>query len=312
MALQPDIRVDRVLTFIANGYHNAQFIAENLFPTVPVDFGTGKIPKFGKEAFRVYKTERALLAKSNVIRGYMTDLLQYNTMEHDAKSEIDYITIKNSELDVKKRAVTACMDAIMLSNEVKAAQLAFDPATYATTGNTKTFTTGEYLGITTNDPVEIIIEEALNPVRDSIGEYPNNLIMGAGVWQLLRRHPKLKEYLASTSDKIITVEYLAKLLEVDNIFIGRARHTLDDKTYSDVWGNGICAFYKKPPTDVNASIMEPNFGYRLQVKGHPYSDVGEEEGGKIQWVRSTDNFDLKVVGEDAAFFMKNVIDPALF
>ena len=54
--------VDPVLTNIARGYRNAQFIGEALFPVVSVDKEGATIPKFGKEAFRLWETERAIRA----------------------------------------------------------------------------------------------------------------------------------------------------------------------------------------------------------------------------------------------------------
>jgi len=57
--------VDPVLTTIARGYKNAQLISEALFPVAPMDKEGGKVPQFGKEAFRIYKTERAPRADSN-------------------------------------------------------------------------------------------------------------------------------------------------------------------------------------------------------------------------------------------------------
>ena len=59
--------VDPVLTNLATGYTNEQFVGDQLMPFVLVDKEGGKIPLFGKEHFKVYSTERALRAKSNRI-----------------------------------------------------------------------------------------------------------------------------------------------------------------------------------------------------------------------------------------------------
>ena len=59
--------VDPVLTNLSVGYSNADLVGDVLFPFVPVDKEGGKIPKFGKEAFKIYNTERALRARSNRI-----------------------------------------------------------------------------------------------------------------------------------------------------------------------------------------------------------------------------------------------------
>ena len=58
--------VDPVLTSLARGYRNAQFISEGLFPVAELDKESGIIPLFGKEAFRLWETERAIRVHQNL------------------------------------------------------------------------------------------------------------------------------------------------------------------------------------------------------------------------------------------------------
>jgi hypothetical protein len=51
--------VDPVLTTVAQGYKNSEFVGFALFPAVPVDLRGGQVIQFGKEAFRLYNTRRA-------------------------------------------------------------------------------------------------------------------------------------------------------------------------------------------------------------------------------------------------------------
>ena len=79
--------VDPVLTELARGYTNAQLISETLFPIVTVEKETGKVPQFGKEAFKLYNTERAIRGKSNRMspEGRTTiniSLIEPNVREH--------------------------------------------------------------------------------------------------------------------------------------------------------------------------------------------------------------------------------------
>ncbi|MBH8442640.1 hypothetical protein I8S28_32700, partial [Pseudomonas aeruginosa] len=75
--------VDPVLTNLARGYRNAQFIAEALFPIAEMDKEAGTIPLFGKEAFEVYETERAIRAQSNIMNPDDLDGLDVVLREHD-------------------------------------------------------------------------------------------------------------------------------------------------------------------------------------------------------------------------------------
>ena len=56
---------DPVLTNLAQGYHNLELVGEVLMPTVEIDKEAGKIPKFGRLAFRLPSTVRNLRGTSN-------------------------------------------------------------------------------------------------------------------------------------------------------------------------------------------------------------------------------------------------------
>jgi len=304
-----DIRIDKVLTTVARGYSNAEFIGEVLYPTVSVDNETGRIPLFGKEAFMIWdKMERAMRAKSNEIEGGVVSTVGYATREYDAKRILDYREIKESELNQEIWAVNSCMDAISLDKEVRIANLAFATTNYAT--NNTTTMTDDFLNEDAIDPIEYLMDTAHAPLRAAIGKYPNIHVWGACVWEKLRNHPKIKAYMATGVEQVITLEFIAKLLEVDKIYVGKALKTTDKSTLVDVWGNGIVAAYVKPASGYTRTPLEPCFGYTLQLKGNPYSDKGDEEGGKLHWVRTTDNYEIKTVGNDSAFFLKNPIDPS--
>ena len=75
--------VDPVLTNLSIGYSNADLVGDVLFPFVPVDKEGAKIPRFTKEAFKIYNTERALRAKSNRINPEDGDSLTVSLDEHD-------------------------------------------------------------------------------------------------------------------------------------------------------------------------------------------------------------------------------------
>ena len=60
-------QIDPVLTNLAVGYKNAEFIAEKIFPQVLTDAEGVQVPVFGKGSFVEYDTKRAVGAASNVI-----------------------------------------------------------------------------------------------------------------------------------------------------------------------------------------------------------------------------------------------------
>ena len=58
--------VDPVLTNLAIGYSNTQTVGEVLCPFVEVEKEAGKIPKFGKEAFKISYTTLGLKSRDSL------------------------------------------------------------------------------------------------------------------------------------------------------------------------------------------------------------------------------------------------------
>ena len=300
-----DIRIDQVLTTIARGYSNAEFIGDKLFPVVQVEFESGKIPLFGKEAFRVYDDKRARLALSNEIQRGEVTTTDYRTVEHDLMEKLDYLDDTQMVLNQEIRATEAVMDGILLGREVAAANLAFDAANYG--ANTDELT-DDYLDDPDVDPIAFLKNEVNSVIRDKIMKKPNIQVWGYTVYQKLISHPKIMDYLPGLNAKILTLDFIRQLLELDAIYVGEARKIVTEGADPvDVWGNGIVAAYVKPAQGYTRTPYEPCFGYTLELKGNPWSDKGDTEQKKVRWVRTTDNYDIKIVGAESGYFLKNPI-----
>lgn len=307
--------VDPVLTTIARGYSNEEFIGEKLFPVVNVDKSAGKIPLFGKESFKVWETERALRADSNEMEGAWLTTTAFSTEEHDLVQRLDYLEIEEAMLNLETRAVESVMEAIALKKEKMYADLVQTLGNYPT-DNKVTLTDDFY----NEDAIDWIIKigDACNNLSAIIGRDPNTIVIPRKVWSHLRFHPKLKSYLGvnvSGSELFnvkASVEKLAGMLEIPNVLIGSARYTTDLATFSNIWTNNIVLAYITPPSGIDRSPFEPCYGYTLRKKGNPFSDKWFENNGKIEKVRTTDNFDIKIVGSESAYIINNPIDPAVY
>lgn len=294
--------VDPVLTNIARGYRNAQFIGEALFPIAPMDKEAGIVPLFGKEAFRLWETERAIRAKSNVMTPDDIDTLDVVLREHDLAYPVDYREQQESMFDAEARAAKRVKDAIDLRREWACAALA---------QNTNTFLAGGKVGLAGasqwsangGDPVAVI-ETGKEVVRSRIGIRPNTIVMGASVYQSLKFHTKLQVALGSQERKLVTLEHLRTLFGINDIYIGEA--LAGDSATGDVWGdNLVLAYVAKPNESSAADYEEPSFGYTLRKKGMPETDKYDAEGGKVRFVRHTDVYKPVVVGADAGYLISD-------
>jgi hypothetical protein len=295
--------VDPVLTNLARGYRNAQYIGEGLFPIALMDKEAGTIPLFGKEAFDVYETERAIRAQSNLMTPDDLDGLDVILREHDIAYPVDYREKNESMFDAEARASRRVVNAIDLRREVSCAKLAQSPATFPV-GSKVTLVGSSQWSNGGGDPVAVV-EQGKEVIRSRIGIRPNTITMGASVYQSLKFHPKLQEALGSNERKLITLEHLKVLFGIDNILIGEG--LAGSTNTSDIWGDNLTlAYVAKPAAGTQADYEEPSFGYTLRRKGMPEVDAYDGSGGKVRFVRNTDIYKPVVVGSDAGYLISDI------
>ncbi|AZE47156.1 Phage protein [Pseudomonas chlororaphis] len=295
--------VDPVLTNLARGYRNAQYIGEGLFPIALIDKEAGTIPLFGKEAFEVYDTERAIRAQSNVMTPDDLDGLDVVLREHDIAYPVDYREKSESMFDAEARASRRVVNTIDLRREVTCAKLAQNPATFPT-GSKVTLSGSSQWSNDGGDPIGDV-ERGKEVVRSRIGIRPNAITMGASVYQSLKFHKKLQEALGSNERKLITLEHLKALFGIDDIRIGEA--LAGSINTADIWSDNLTlAYVAKSTGDSQADYEEPSFGYTLRRKGMPEIDTYDTAGGKVRFVRNTDIYKPVVVGSDAGYLISDI------
>lgn len=294
--------VDPVLTNLARGYRNAQYIGENLFPIAEIEKESGIIPLFGKEAFRLWATERAIRAKTNVMTADDAGTMDVVLREHDLAYPIDYREKAEAMFNEESKAAKRVKDAIDLGREVTAGRLAQDPDTYDAGAKVVLSGASQWSG-GGGDPVKNI-EDGKEVVRERTGMRPNTIVMGAAAYASLKFHPKLAAALGSQERKLITLEHLKSLFGVGDIFIGEALAADGRGATGDIWGdNVVLAYVARPGEGASSDHDIPSFGYTLRKQGMPETDKYDAEGGKVEYVRHTDIYKVVVVGADAGYLI---------
>ncbi|MDU9392141.1 hypothetical protein [Pseudomonas sp. zfem002] len=295
--------VDPVLTNLARGYRNAQFIGEALFPIAPMDKEAGTIPLFGKEAFELYDTERAIRAQSNIMNPDDVDGLDVVLREHDIAYPVDYREQNEAMFDAQARASRRVVDVIDLRREVACAKLAQNPGTYLA-GAKVTLAGNSQWSNGGGDPVADV-ERGKEVIRSRIGIRPNTITMGASAYASLKFHPKLQEALGSNERKLITLEHLKVLFGINDIHIGEA--LANTNSVGDIWTDTLqLAYVAKPQGGSQTNYEDPSFGYTLRRKGMPEIDTFDGAGGKLHFVRNTDIYKAVVVGADAGYLISDI------
>lgn len=299
--------VDPVLTTIARGYDNNNFIADKLFPEVTVSKIKGKVPSFGKEAFYLRDTNRAIGADSNRIPSLDIELIDFATSEKDIEMAIDYLEAEDADnlQKYESAVVKQLKDSLLLSREQEAAELSQNPNNYSANMKNVLAATHAFDDYSLSiNPIEII-KDGIDAIRSKIGRTPNTMVMGGATYRALTGHPKLLERVEFSGVTKVTTQVLNELFDIPKIHIGKAVYTADGSTFSDVWLDNIVIAYVDDKSRDKRNEYNPSYGYTFQRKGKPEVDVYYENGGKIKIIRNTDNYAIKVTGSDAAYLIQN-------
>ena len=298
--------VDPVLSALAIGYSNAAFVGDQLLPFVTLDKEGGKIPRFGKEAFTIYQTERALRAKSNRINPEDVDGIDISLDEHDLEYPIDYREDAEAAFPLQAHATNRVVEGIRLRHEAMVASMTQNANNYPA-GN-KIALSGTDVFTDANSDPEGVVDDAKAAVRNKVVKEPNTMVIGYKSWRAMKRHPKLKAILSDTRSRLVQLADLREIFEIENIVVGKGVYRTDAGVVTDLWGGTLVLAYvptAAPATAGDApvrSAYEPSFGYTLRKKGNPVVDTRTEDG-KLEIIRNTDIFRPYMLGAEAGYLV---------
>jgi len=301
MSLRNKRIVDPVLTELTLGFKSPGLIGTMILQEVPVMKEGGIIPKFGKEYFRDFGTERAIRAASNRHNPDGRETIVFTLKEHDFEVPVDYREADESAFDEYQIAAEGAKNVIELGKEREIAAIVQNSATYAS-GHVVTLSGNSKISDPASSPIKHV-SDAVEIVRKKIGFRPKSMWMGASVLAALKVHPEIKAALRLDVNKIPTMDDFKSIFQMDEILVGDAVTAQADDSFGDVWGDAFGVFYKRPAS----SARTPNFGYTLRKKGAYSVDRYVEQGGKVEIVRATDIYIPKVTSPEAAFLYLDAI-----
>ena len=299
-----ELRINAYLSEVARGYSNNSFIAETLFPTIDSEKEKIDIFQFNKEAFQLYDTERAIRANSNVISPKGFSKHTATLSEHDLAYPIDYREEDEAEkVKLQLHATNVVTEGLKLKHEKLCADLVQNPDNYATENKITLSGTSQFTD-ENSDPIKVV-DDAKDAVCGKIGKDPNTLVMGQEVWQALKRNANLKKMIASSSNKIITLDLLKEFFEIENIVVGRSIFADSSNNFQRVWGNNMILAYV--PKLTSRTEYDPSFAYTVRKKDALQIDEYQKEGNKVKYIRATDIYTPFLVGAEAGYLISNAV-----
>ena len=159
-----------------------------------------------------------------------------------------------------------------------------------------------------NSDPQGVVDDAKDAVSSKIAQDPNTMIIGQAAWKLLKKHPQLKGLISDNQNKMVTLNFLKEIFEVENIFIGKSIFADKDGKFVRIWQDNIILAYV-PNLGASRTEYDPSFAYTVRKKDALQIDEYTKEGNKVKYIRATDIYTPFLVGAEAGYLISGVNDP---
>lgn len=311
-----DVHVDAILTNISVAYIQEQgnFIANTVFPSVPVEKQSDKFFKYTKGDWFRDEAQLRAPATESAGSGYGLSTDNYSTKVYAFHKDVDDQVRANSDtpLNPDRDATTFVTQRMLLRQEIDWSSTYFTTGVWATdkTGGTDFTVWSNY---TSSDPIEDI-EAGKSTMLTSTGFMPNTLVLGYDVFRQLRHHPDVVDRIKYTSSEVPAEGILSRLFGVDRVLVTRAIKNSGAEgaadSFAQVHGKNAALYYVAP----SPGLLTPSAGYQFVWRG--VSDgMGQNIGItrfrmpelRADRIEAQMAWDYKVVSSDLGYFFSGCV-----
>lgn len=319
------VHIDAALTNIATAYmqENDAYIADKIFPIVPVEHKSNKYFKYTKDDW--FRDEAQLRADGteSAGSGYGLSTGSYLAEEWALHQDIGEQMRSNADpaVDPDVAATKVLMQKLAIRRD------RFFVSTYLATSVWGTDMTGAATASSTQvvywdddangDPFTDIAT-AQTKILQNTGFEPNTLVLGFPVYQALRKHPLVIDRIKYTSPAYagkITPQLLAEAFDVERVVVSKAVYNSAAEgatgSYSFVTGKHALLVY----TPKSPGLMVPAAGYIFAWSG--FSGVNNMgirvsqipmpwKGLSTIRTEASMAFDMQKVASDLGYFFSGV------
>ena len=316
------VHVDAILTNISVAYLQKQdnFIADKVFPIVPVDKKSDKFFVYTKNDWFRDEAQRRADATESAGSGYNLSTGTYSAEVYAFHKDVGDQTVANADapLNPLREATEFVTQRLLLRRELQFVSDFFTTGVWAddvtgVAGSPSSGETKQWSDYTSSDPIDDI-EEAKSEVLSNTGMEPNTLVLGYEVFRQLKNHPDLVDRIKYTSSQTITEDMLARMFDLDRVLVAKAVKATNREgaaeAYSYAYGKAALLAHVAP----NPGLMTPSAGYHFSwtgVSGGIGSTIGVSsfrmESLKAERVEAEMSFDNKVIGADLGYFWNTIV-----
>jgi len=311
-----DVHVDAILTNISVAYmqQTSAFIANQVFPSVPVEKQSDKYFKYTKGDWFRDEAQLRAPATESAGSGYSLSTDTYTTSVYAFHKDVDDQTRANADspLNPDRDATQFVTQRMMLRQEIEWV------GTYFTTGVWDTDVVGGtdftvWSNYTSSDPITDV-ETGKSTMLSNTGFMPNLMVIGYDAFRQLRHHPDVVDRIKYTSSEVPAEGILARLFGVDRVLVSRSIKNAGAEGAADSFsftaGNNAALYYVAG----SPGLLTPSAGYQFVWRG--ISDgMGTNVGItrfrmpelRADRIEAQMAWDYKVVATDLGYFFSGCV-----
>lgn len=311
---QRDIHVDGPLTNISIAYRNMSYIADDVFPIVPVMKQSDAYFTYDQSYW--FRNEAQLRAPGtySVEGGYGVSRANYFCDRVSfSKSVLDEQRDNaDAPINLDREATEYVTDKVLLRREVDFADDFFATNVWDTdvTGGTDFTSWDDYAA---SDPLADA-ENYRDSVEALIGKEPNRFVIGKQVLVKLKWHPAIIDTIKYTQRGVLSEDLIAATLGFEKLLVGRVIQTTNAEgtaeasvTYSRVWGkHGLMLYAPDAP-----SLYAPAAGYTFVWQRVPsagqYIKRHRDDRAEKDIIEANAYYDQKATSTAAGLFLSGLV-----
>ena len=327
---QADLHVNVPLTNVSVAYMQSadSFIADKVFPKLPVDKQSNLYWKYSKSDWRRTDVERRAPSTETPGVGWTQTTDQYFCHVYGVHKDIDDQVRANadSNFNLDKDSTEFITNQHLLKRDIDWTNSYFKTGVWATekTGVATGPTAGQFQqwDQAASDPIGDVGQWIID-FRQLTGFAPNFCVMGAYVMNKLKNHPDIIDRIKYTQRGVVSEDLIATLFDIDELYVTYATQAVGPQipdaaaqdaaaSYAFI-GNPKNVLFGYSPS--SPSLLTPAAGYTFTWKG--YMGGVNSEGVKVKKFRmeqiasdrieAEQSYDMKVVCNDMGLFLNSVV-----
>jgi hypothetical protein len=266
------LHIDRPLSKISIGFVPTDFIADQIYPVVPVVERSDKYYIFDRgDWFRVPNTLRATKEKPKRVE-FAVSSESYYANNYALAEEIAWEDRANADAALSlDMSTTEHLTGLLMTDWEK--RLASQLTSTSNLGSSTTLSgTDQWSDFVNSDPVGDVTA-GMQAIQGSTGKKANLAVMGQEVWNKLKDHPDILDRIKHTQRGIATPDIVAQVFQVDKLLIGAAIENTGTEGLADsmsyIWGKNVLLAH----TPASAGLRTASLGYAFRWKPAGFGDM---------------------------------------